>query len=332
MREAWDHVHILPPYRSHQDRMSGGGHHTIDDWYVEEVTALTKRILSIWRIDYCLANYVWFSKWLEQVPEGIPKYIDTHDVFAERHQRLERDGLTPSWFSTTAVEESKGFNRADTVIAIQSEEAREFSGRTKADVATLGHFVETDFLDPRIVSPGAKIRVGYLASGNPINQQSLVLFDKSLAKYPQLADRFEFILAGDICGSAAAADTKFHKAGFVEDIREFYEGLDLVINPNIGGTGLKIKSIEAMAYGKPLIATADAMVGIESDHRDHSLKTTDAMCEHLAEFVTPGALPDLAAASRQIITHYIDEQKQAFELLFPGLLSVEPATSRDMNK
>lgn len=332
MREVWDHVHILPPYRNHRNHMSGANYHNIDDWYVEEVTTITQRILSIWRIDYCVANYVWFSKWLEQVPAGIPKYIDTHDVFAERHQRLERDGLDPSWFSTSLKEESKGFDRANTVIAIQSEEAREFAGRTKAHVTTLGHFVETDFLEPKMAAANAQIKVGYLASNNPINQQSLVMFEKSLTKHPQVADHFEFVLAGDICSSPAAAETRFQKAGFVDNIQEFYRDLDLVINPNIGGTGLKIKSIEAMAYGKPLVATADAMVGINTDHPAHTLKTTDAMCEYLEKCVSRDALPDLSNASRQIISNYIAEQKQALDALFPGLVKGKPAIAQDANK
>ena len=319
MRQAWDHVHILSPSRNHRDRMSGGGHHHIDDWYVEEVTRLTKHILSTWRIDCCIANYVWFSKWLEQVPGNIPKYIDTHDVFADRHRRLEQDGLSASWFSTSPGEESKGFDRADTVIAIQSEEAKEFTNRTKADVATLGHFVEADFLEPRAKTGSANIKVGYLASNNPINQQSLAMFEASLEKYPALADRFEFILAGGICDSPAAVETKFRKVGFVDNIRDFYKDLDLVINPNIGGTGLKIKSIEAMAYGKPLVATADAMVGIDSSHKAHALATTDALCQYLKQFVTTEALPGLSLTSRQIITQYIAEQQQTLDALFPGL-------------
>ncbi len=323
MRETWDHVYILPPYRNHTSRMSADNYHAIDDWYAEELTTVTNRILSRWRIDYCLANYVWFSKWLEQAPTHIPKYIDTHDVFANRHQRLIQDGLAPSWFSTTPTEESKGFNRADTIIAIQSEEAQEFAARTDANVATLGHFIESDFLKTRQPDNSSKIRVGYLASSNPINQQSLKLFDASLSRQPELLNQFDFILAGDICMSSAAENTAFTKAGFVEDVREFYQGLDLVINPNIGGTGLKIKSIEAMAYGKPLVATGDAMVGIASDHAAHALPTTDALCDYLSNHVSVEALSSLALSSQQVITSYIEDQKQALETLFPKLTAAK---------
>lgn len=323
MREAWDHVTILPPNNAHTRQLPTNLHHRIDDWYLDQVTDITQKILKTWRIDYCIANYVWFSKWLEEVPAGIPKYIDTHDIFADRHKRLIADGLPANWYSTSAREETKGFNRADTVIAIQAEEAREFENRTQAKVVTLGHFIDSDFLPKVQPAEGHKIQIGYMASDNPINQQSLADLNAALRDRPKMFERFEFVLAGAICTCAAAAETPARKLGFVPDAREFYRSMDIIINPNCGGTGLKIKSIEALAFGKALVATKDAMVGIDSEANNHQLADAGAICDHLQDLKSVDRISSYEDQSRHIAQAYMAAQNRAMHQLFPGL-TAEP--------
>jgi len=148
MRAAWEHVYIVP-HDPTARRQSHRHHHMIDDWYVPQVSDITERILNIWKIDVCLANYVWFSRWLEDVPAGIPRYLDTHDMFANRDKSLKKDGIEGNWYSTTPVEEAKAFNRADCVLAIQDSEARKFRKATKQPVETLGHYLPAQFMAPK---------------------------------------------------------------------------------------------------------------------------------------------------------------------------------------
>lgn len=329
MRATWDHVYILPPYRLEERKQSHRKHHLIDDWYVDAVTDLTNKIIDTWNIDYCIANYVWFSKWLTSVPADIPKYIDTHDLFGERHQRLRADGLPANWFSTTIKEEAKGFGRADTVIAIQAREAETMRTMTETPVVTLGHFITPDFLPASKTASGAetngKITVGYMASDNPINQQSLVEMNAAIKTRLGLLDRFSFKLAGGICASKAATATPFEKLGFVADARAFHADCDFIINPNIGGTGLKIKSIEAASYGKALIATADAMAGIETSSSSHCLKDADAIVDFLATIDPEAALAEGEKASRSLIEKYMADQTSAMQILFPKLFGPSAA-------
>lgn len=323
MRDTWDHVHVLPPYRLEERKQSHPNHHLLDDWYVEGVSDITHKILDTWNIDYCIANYVWFSKWLETVPAGIPKYIDTHDLFGDRHKRLRADGLPENWFSTSQKEEARGFRRADTVIAIQSQEAATMRAMAETPVVTLGHFITPDFLPPskaqEVIDSGDKIIVGYMASDNPINQQSLVEMNNAIKHRAGDLGKFAFKLAGGICASGAAAETPFEKLGFVPDARAFYAGCDIIINPNIGGTGLKIKSIEAAAYGKALVATADAMAGIETSLPAHGLRDASALVDYLATTDPKTAIPEGEEASKLLVEKYMAEQTTAMQALFPKL-------------
>lgn len=44
---------------------------------------------------------------------------------------------------------------------------------------------------------------------------------------------------------------------------EFFRRLALLLFPTVGGTGVKIKTLEAMAYGIPVVTTADGVEGLE---------------------------------------------------------------------
>ncbi len=317
MRKAWEHVYIVP-HDPAPRKQSKRNHHLIDDWYVPAVTDITQRILNIWDISHCLANYVWFSRWLEDVPAGIPKYLDTHDMFANRNKSLKREGMKASWYSTTPSEEKKALDRADVVLAIQSSEAKTFRRATDSEVETLGHYVPPHFLDKPLAKSADKIKVGYLASNNPINQHSLHKFTQELVQFPELHNRISFQLAGAICGSDVASDCPFEKLGFVDDVDNFYRDMDIILNPNIGGTGLKIKSVEALSFGKPLIATVDAMIGIETPEPHHQHKTLKSMCKGLLELSeTPESIELLGQSGRSIFENYSSAQKAALDKLFP---------------
>jgi len=327
MRNTWDHVYVVPhdPSARKQSRRK---HHMIDDWYVPQVTAITDRILKVWKIDYCLANYVWFSRWLTSVPEGVPKYLDTHDMFANRQKSLKKAGIKGSWYSTTPSEEAKAFKRADYVLAIQDSEAEKFKKVTKRPVETLGHYLPPQFLPPRKRVRGQKLRVGYLASSNPINQHSLHHFGKTLINRPRLSELCSFHLAGAICTSDTAHDTPFEKLGFVESVASFYEDMDIILNPNLGGTGLKIKSVEALSYGKPLVATADAMVGIATSDPLHKCKTLEALAEALEYLAAnPDKIETLRQIGQSVFQNYSDAQTQTLDHLFP-IKAAEPKTEQ----
>lgn len=56
---------------------------------------------------------------------------------------------------------------------------------------------------------------------------------------------------------------KIEIKGFVDDLEPFYSNADFVINPVRLGSGMKTKTIEALMYGKTVIGTSEAFVGME---------------------------------------------------------------------
>jgi len=210
-----------------------------------------------------LVAYVFHSAFLHAFPAPCRKILDAHDTFTGRHERIQSVGLEQFWFSCGEQEERAGLQRADTVLAIQEEEAEVFRQqlRGKTDVQVVGHFVE-----PKEVgaNTGAERRIGYIGAYNPLNLQGLQWFLREvwpevLAKCPEA----ELLVAGSICRWLEPSKA-VKLLGKVPDVSQFHADCLCTVNPMPQGTGLKIKTVESLACGRPVVATPPACEGLRS--------------------------------------------------------------------
>ena len=51
--------------------------------------------------------------------------------------------------------------------------------------------------------------------------------------------------------------------GTVDDLSHYYYEADVVVLPILYGNGMKVKTAEAMMYGKPILATQEALEGYD---------------------------------------------------------------------
>lgn len=292
-----------------------GEYFHLDDWFDDRVSVLVEDLCEQWSYAACLVNYVWFSKVLEVIPEGVLKIIDTHDVFGDRHLEAQKSGLEPVWFYTSKAMEAHGLSRADLILAIQDEEAAYFRNEVSVDVLSVGYVIPDHPLPERRYSEHAKLRVGYLGSSNPFNVHAIREIADGLKVQSALSQYYEFHLAGDICRAFQDDGAIFNLWGRVPDVADFYRDMDVLLNPMVGGTGLKIKSVEVLAYRKPLLATHDAMVGICSEHELSVCENPEEILKRLGGL--KGDRKELAdiCVSPAVWHDYVLEQKQNFNKL-----------------
>ena len=294
MLRDWDAVHIVPVERMNL-APGAAGHHGLDDWYEPRVTAAAAALHAKHRYAAVIANYVWFSGVLTVFGGETLKILDTHDVFGDRDARFRAAGLEPAWFWTTPAEEARGLARADIVLAIQPEEAAQFAGLGHPDVRVLGHLHSWRRRSPRSVSP---VVFGYLASSNPINLASFEALRQAILTQGGAGGAARLLVAGAICDRLSADIAPFQALGRVDHVDEFYDQVDVVLNPMTFGTGLKIKSVEAVFEGLPLVATTCAMIGLPATHPMHRLADARAVAASLPDLAADPALrQQLGAAS-----------------------------------
>jgi polysaccharide biosynthesis protein PslH len=295
MAAFWHALHLHPAEPVGEPSLPGAW--ALDDWCPPSLAARVAALHRAGRYDAVLVNYVWMTRALEGVG-GALRLVDTHDLFGDRHLIARAQGLDPSWFFATRAEETRGLDRADLVLAIQEEEAAALRARTARPVLTVGHMPEPLFLTHVEDAAAAPRRAmfGYLGSANPWNAASVRALDAALAGAPELA----WLLAGQILRRRdlvlASAPLRLDP---VPDPAVFYRAVDCVLNPMTGGTGLKIKTVEALAHGRPVLGTRDAFAGLPAAHPGHQAADVAEGVARMREYAGSAAFrAELRHASR----------------------------------
>jgi hypothetical protein len=301
MRDTWDVLHIVPnggfrPRRKYPDVWG------VDDWVSPSLLEAVRFLASTTHYDIVVVNYVWCSLLLNLFdPAQTMRVLDTHDAFGDRHVLARSNNLNPHWFYTTVAEEAKGLDRADVVLAIQAEEGDYFSKITKTPVAVIEYAAVPRFLPMR---NGRPLTIGYLGSSNPWNVNSVQLFDTSIAEKLSrvpVAQRPRLLLFGSIT-KAVKNLRAFQAIGMVDDVEDAYRMMDFVVNPMVGGTGLKIKTVEALSFGRLTLSTRAGGAGLEHIHPDLRLDDIESLADRALELsAAPGAV---AHAAQDVQSNY----------------------------
>lgn len=234
--------------------------HGADDWYDERLDAYLGQLQEQFHFECIWLEYLFLSKGLLAFSSGVLKVLDTIDVLTDRHDHYRRHGQRPAWFSTTRRQERKALRRGDVIIAIQEDEARVFRALVpERVVVTVGHFVELCQLPFKVEQPPTLL---FVASDNQVNLYGLRLFLRdAFQRIRLLHPGVRLALAGTLC-RALPNELAYSKLGEFAAAEDVYAKADVVISPIPFGTGLKIKNIEALGYGKPLVTTGAGAEGL----------------------------------------------------------------------
>ncbi|WP_176086425.1 glycosyltransferase [Martelella sp. HB161492] len=305
----------------------------VDDWCGAELVDAVEEMTQQFEYDVAVVNYPFMSAVFERIPAYTEKILFTHDSFTDRNRRMMKEGFgDQGWASLDWRGEKLACLRSDTVVALQENEASYFK-------ELVGEAAKIPIVRPmlptwpfvRIPSETGKLRIGYLGSHNWINEANVALFLEAWLKSETLREQSEVILAGGVCddfensvagGAQLLQEAKPVMLGRVGTMADFFARCDVVINPERGGTGIKIKSVEALGSGVPLVCTAAGAAGIETQSRFHNAETIEDLAGLIEELVVKPELVDaLRDESVQIYAEYCDKNKLTMFDLFGPVLS-----------
>jgi polysaccharide biosynthesis protein PslH len=283
----------------------------IADWYDRGLEAAARDMHRLRGYSVVHVNYVWYAPLLDQFGSDVVKVLDTHDVFGERRTKYTAAGMKPQWFSTTFADEDAALRRADAALAIQKEEATELAARGHRNILYLP-YVEPALRPFAPRGGGHPLTFGYLGSGNDWNILSVNGFISRLQSrgvhFPH-----PIVVAGGVCRHVREA-TGVIKLGFVQELHTFYDAIDIALNPMVGGTGLKIKTVEPLSYGKPVLTTLPGAQGLTHLWQLPVFDDNAALADHLFEqFIDPESpalarIIDQAADTRAALDAEYDGQ------------------------
>jgi len=229
-----------------------------------DLVALTRRVTHANPPRAVIAQFAWTARALDEVPKGVLKLLDTHDVQHLRRDRAREAGGDLPGHVCTREEEVRELSRADVLLGIQRHEATLLSDLCpKKPVVLVEHAENTRCPLP---SPRDSKSVLFVGSLYDPNVQGLRRFlDAAWPKIRAAVPTAELQLCGTVCNAFDEVPAGVLKLGRVPDLEPHYRQAAVVINPVPYGSGLKIKSIEALAFGKCLVATHAGVSGIEDD-------------------------------------------------------------------
>jgi hypothetical protein len=264
--------------------------------------AHVERAMAYYRPKVVVAEYVGMSPCLDLSPPQALKIIDTHDVFSSRAEKAcMPDSDDP--FACTGEQERHCLLRADVVMAIQSGEAQVLQRLVpERQVISVG----VDFAVAEFPSVGLHKSVLVTASDNPMNVRGIEDFLREA--WPLIHARqpdAELRIAGRVCGKLSPQVAGVCKLGCLDDLGAEFERASLVVNPVDAGTGLKIKSIEALARGKCLVSMANGVEGIIWENAPPFIKcdTLNSMADSVSRLLSDvNARFSLATRARDFAT------------------------------
>lgn len=184
------------------------------------------------------------------------KAIYTHDVFS--YKDIRTGG--PFYETCNAHEEAKALQRCPNIFAIQEEEAAYFSYLApQSKIFTV--YSPFDYHPQPLV--GNK-NLLYLASRMEFNVNGIFWFLDNV--WPLALDQdpdLKLMIGGSVCEKVPVNKYKnVFLLGRVNSLDSFYSIGDIVINPVFQGTGLKIKTFEALSYSKVTIVHPHSIQGV----------------------------------------------------------------------
>ncbi len=190
--------------------------------------------------------------------------IDTHDLLHQRAERARAEGAAA--LAVDAAEEAAALAGYDAILAIQAKEARALQALLPdKPVLVVPHGLALPCPVPGFAPGPRPIRLGLLGGRDPSNAAGLHWFLDEV--WPKLGERVggqvELVVAGQLAARWTREEHGMRRTGPVASIDAFWPTIDVAINPVRFGSGLKIKNVEAMAWGRALLTTPLGAEGLE---------------------------------------------------------------------
>ncbi|MEI6604259.1 MAG: glycosyltransferase [Verrucomicrobiota bacterium] len=267
--------------------------------------------------DYVNVEYILYAGALEplwKMPQRRRPVtmIDTHDVAYQRCAALRSRGISIP-FEIDREQEKEIIRKFDIVIAIQDEDKNVFSGM--CPFGTVVTLYPTVSVDPLGTNNGDQSKVVAFFGGKGYsgpNEEGVGEFLKhAWPLVRQVHPNATFVVYGDT--RDAFTGRSFPGVvwkGFVPDLREAYRTSDVVISPIMFGGGLKTKVLEALAYGRPVVASLHSAIGYPDSQGRGLLVVKDwrSFAESINRlFDSPGHLHEHSTWASDYVAKYFSE-------------------------
>lgn len=227
------------------------------------------------KYDYIFINYeFWTDLIRNQDLKGAKTIIDTHDWITLNEFYNNKTLDVGKRFG----EEIANLSFYDKVVTISRDEYFIFKSFLGDKVINIPPSFPENFEDTKI---DKKFDLIFVGSDNPFNVVSIKWFIEKVQ--PFLSKEIRICIIGRICKHIPDHEN-IEKVFFVDDLKTYYHASKIAICPMLKGTGIKIKVVEALSFGIPVVGTEKAIDGF-LDKKNIGCMVNDNE-QKLAEIIT----------------------------------------------
>jgi sugar transferase (PEP-CTERM/EpsH1 system associated) len=303
--------------------------------------ALIAKALGKYQFDIIQIEHSYMAKFLDDIDSrtGQAKRVLTmHNIEFIRHSRIART-IECGWEKVRYIISARRYasweldyaSRFDKIIAVSETDKQLLQEKDPSlEVEVVPNGVDLDFY--QTTAPPDNSTLVYVGGMSyPPNVDAVLYFSKEifpiiLEEVPQA--RF-MVVGGNPPPEVLELDNKDHICitGYVEDVREYVDRAQVAVIPLRSGGGTRLKILEAMAMGRPVVSTTVGCEGLDVENGENIL-LADEPREFAADVVSlmrnPALLTRLAQNGRKLVEErydwdcIADDLQSVYSGLVPG--------------
>jgi GT2 family glycosyltransferase/glycosyltransferase involved in cell wall biosynthesis len=188
------------------------------------------------------------------------RLVIMHDLFSSRAAQFARLNTADTVVSLSLDQELRLLAAADTVVAIQRDEAAMLRRELPHQKIIVAPIAIAPVDEPQ---EGTAQIVLFVGSATAPNSDGIRWFIETC--WPAVrAERPDALLliAGSVCNAVSSVPPATRLLGVVDDLDHLYTEAAVVISPLRAGSGLKVKLIEGLSKGKAMVVTSTTLQGV----------------------------------------------------------------------
>lgn len=220
----------------------------------------------------------------EQLPKNMKQILYLQNV--ERDYFKSQLKQHPSWLILmlpVIYSEKKAVKNADVIISLNARDASQLSKYYKRNIDLIipitldDHFITSQ--SNEFSRQSQKLQLLFVGSLFSPNEYGVNWFINKVM--PHVNAEFTVVGRGFEKLVNKLKRDNVNIVGTVEDLGYYYRRADAIVSPILSGSGMKVKTAEAMMHGKPIFATDEALEGYEVKKQKHIYR-----CNSPQEFIT----------------------------------------------
>jgi glycosyltransferase involved in cell wall biosynthesis len=303
------------------------GSYNVQRFHSKKVAARIEQMIKVNTYDFIILDSLYSTTYLSLIREIFKGriYMRSHNCEAQIWFDLaknEKNTPKSAYYKKLAKDlntyEKEVIKSVDGVIAISHEDLEIFkSENSKAKICVIPVHLETPEHSGFKVQTHKVFHIGNMdwIPNREAVDRLLMLFKKAIIEDQTLT----LTLAGKNSDKHYSALTGMNVEGFVNDLKSFAQNNGILVSPIASSSGVRIKILEMMAYGVPVITTTEGARGILPEGKK-AIEIHDTEAELIKAILSTTTDEDKLAKMKTSAQNYIKKHHN-IELIAADLKS-----------